>query len=494
MNHSRPAYTLTTLLVLLSMILTACQSNSPAPSQSTKTVTATQATAEPTSTARPQVSATPLPTPTPPPHLAFDVAELRGVQVNFWHPWRGDLAVRAEEAVNQFNKENTWGITVQVRAMPSSPALYEAVDTQGTGTPAGDAVNVVAAAPEELAAWLAAGRLMPLDDYLSHGEWGMSEEEKSTYNPVFWQQDQWAGEEGLQQFGIPAVRSARVLIYNETWANDLGFQKPPATPDEFREQVCAAAQSNNLAPESSKHFTGGWLIDTEALVILSWLDAFNAQVLPAADGAPYTFDTEEAAKTTSFLRKLFDDGCAWEGRSPTPHEYFANRMALIYSGTLQDLAIQAATQQRLNSGDRWVAIPYPMKVDAPGSVFSYGYSYGVMVGTPQQQLASWLFVRWLAKPRNQALLAEVWPSLPVTSTSALELADYKNHFPWSMIFPLETALKPAPNLPSWRKVRVILEDAALIQLFRLPVDQLQYFLPELDATTREVLLQEQIDR
>jgi hypothetical protein len=63
-----------------------------------------------------------------------------------------------------------------------------------------------------------------------------------------------------------------------------------------------------------------------------------------------------------------------------------------------------------------------------------------------------------------------------------------------MILPLQEALRPAPALPSWRKVRVIFEDAAMLQLFRLPAEQIVFFLPELDAIAREVISQEQIER
>jgi multiple sugar transport system substrate-binding protein len=492
MKYFRPISLALNLLVISSLILTACQTTTPAPAQAT-TTPAISPTPRPSHTAQPQASETPQPSPTPPPHLNIALESLRGVQVNFWHPWRSDLAVRAEEAAQAFNRENNWGVTVRVRALTSAPALYEAMNVAVNGSQTDQLPQVLAAAPEELAAWMSAGKLAGLDDYIAHAEWGMKPEEVAAFNPIFWQQDQWKGPDGTLQAGVPAVRSARVLFYNETWANELGFNRSPATTEDFKAQACAAAQANNASPDRGRHFTGGWLIDTEALTLLSWFDAFDAQVLPLAEGAPYTFNTIEAGNATSYLRKLFDQGCAWEGRNPSPHEYFTNRMALFYSGTLQDIPIQAATQQRLNSGDRWVVLPYPSDVGS-GSTYSYGYSYGILTGDPQKQLASWLFVHWMSAPRNQALLAEVWPSFPVTTTAESVLADYKNNFPWSMILPLQASLRPAPSQPSWRKVRVILEDGALMQLFRLPVEQMVFFLPELDEISREVLLQELIDR
>lgn len=487
MMQSKPLSFTLSLLVILGLVLAACQST-PTGVTATQAET-TQPTRRATRTLRPQASATPQPSPTVLPHLNLDLAAVNGAQVDFWHPWRGDLAARAEDAVRQFNKENTWGIRVRVRALNSAPALHDAVEASLADPTLPEAPEVLAAAPEELAAWMGAGHIMGLDDYLNHPEWGLKSGELSAFQPQFWQQDQSGG----QQIGIPAVRSARVLFYNQTWAAELGFRNPPVTPQEFKAQACAAAQANNADGNSDKHFTGGWLIDTHALTLLSWLDAFDAQVLPVVDGAPYTFETEAAENALTFLRKLSDDGCAWSGRSPTPHDYFANRMALFYSGTLQDLAIQAATQQRLNSGDRWTVLAYPSEAE-PGIVYSQGYSYGVLTGTPSQQLAGWLFTRWMSQPHNQALLAEVWPSFPITTTAESELSDYKNNFPWSMILPLQAAVRPAPALASWPKVRVILEDAAMLQLFLLPVEQMKFFLPELDKITREVLSQERIER
>jgi ABC-type glycerol-3-phosphate transport system substrate-binding protein len=485
---------LLSLLVIWILVLSACQASPPAPTGSIPSATVTP---KPINTATPLLpapSSTVQPTSTPSALLAVDPAVLRGMQVDFWHPWRGSLALRVEEAARKFNQQNPWGMWVRPRPFYSSSALTDGVDAAFAqdSIPA-DGPELIAASPDQLIAWYLDGRLSGLNDYVFDNEWGFEPGEIEGFQEVFWKQDRVVGEQGEEQrVGIPTVRTGRVLIYNQTWANELGFNRPPASPLEFQEQVCAAAKANNTSTETDKHFTGGWLADADALTILSWFHAFGAEVLPETDDSPYTFQTPASADTFAYLRELLDDGCAWEGRNPAPYDYFSRRMALFYSGTLQDIAPQTESMSRFANSDRWLVLPFPA-ADQDPVVYSAGYSYGIFNATVELQFGSWLFIRWMSEAHNQALLAEVWPSFPVSVGSQNELVDYQQHMPWNQILPLQAFIQPAPNLQSWRKVHVILEDAVQIQLYRLPEDQVEYILPLLDDMTREVLLQERME-
>ena len=473
------------LVVLLSLLFSACQSNSPAP-----TATGAAATPSPVPrTATPSASATPSPQPTPtlPPYLALEANSLRGTQVDFWHPWRGDLAALVKDAASEFNRSNEWGLQVRVREMNSAGSLadaFQAIDQEGL--PAPNSPEVLVAPPDQLAAWLAAQRVVSLTGYLNHPQWGLTPGEIEAFNPVFWQQDQLQSAPGqVDQVGIPVLRTGRVLFYNQTWAKELGFDQPPRTTAAFQAQACAAAEANNAANDRQKNGTGGWLIDNDALTILSWLTAFDSQVLPAKEGQDYNFQSSEAEAALSYLRALLEQGCAWEGRSLTPYEYFSQRYALFYAGTLQDLALQTHTNQRLNSQDDWTVLAFPAQ-SGPGVVYTSGYSYGLAPSSPQGQMAGWLFIRWLSQPRYQARLAQVYPSFPVTTAVISEVSDYQQHEPWSWIMPLLDRVQPAPGLPSWQRVHGVLEDAAW-QVFRLPADQMKFVLPQLDEITKELL-------
>ncbi len=125
-----------------------------------------------------------------------------------------------------------------------------------------------------------------------------------------------------QQVGIPSIRSANVIFYNQTWAKEMGFFNPPRTPDEFKQQACAAAVKNNTSKVLAKFGTGGWLVDLDSLTILSWLDAFGSHPLSEQAGAGYSFESDESQNALAFLREMLDGGCAWIRRSQTPDDFF----------------------------------------------------------------------------------------------------------------------------------------------------------------------------
>lgn len=478
---SLPKQALRFTVLLAVLLFTACQNNPELPT-ATVEVTPSGSTRTPVDgpIETPAVTAMPEVTATSP--VQSGLAALQGQKIAFWHPWQGDLAKRAQEKAEAFNRSNEWGLTVEVSPFYNTSALTDQVDQalaeEGSGLP-----NVIAISTEELAG-LARGStpiIIDLSDYLNDPQVGLSETEVQAFGAAFWAQEA----AGDLRFGLPALNEARVLFYNETWAKELGFSAPPATPDEFREQSCEAAIANNAAKSLELYGTGGWLVDNDPLTTLSWLTAFGANPIPTEEGQPYRFESDEGQAALSFLRDLMDDGCAWLGRSKDPQVYFAERKALFLAGTLEDMAAQARWYEQLQGTDEWTIIPFPSVANTP-VVLSAGTSYGVMKSTPELELGGWLFARWLASDENTAYFAEALPALPVSETVARRLAENETEFPWNHILPLAEKAQPAPGLASWRLVRRTLEDAGW-QVYHLPTDGVQQILPELDMTIAELL-------
>jgi ABC-type glycerol-3-phosphate transport system substrate-binding protein len=59
--------------------------------------------------------------------------------------------------------------------------------------------------------------------------YGLSPADLADFPAVIWNQDDVDG----KRFGVPAQRTARFLLYNQSWARELGFDSPPATSAEF---------------------------------------------------------------------------------------------------------------------------------------------------------------------------------------------------------------------------------------------------------------------
>lgn len=429
-----------------------------------------------------------LPTQTIEPQFLAEPGKFNGLGIDFWHPWSGETADRVVSLVEEFNRTNIWGIKVNVISYYSAGALFDAVQNELTHGP-GNLPQVIAAPDDQFGIWAENGILIPLDDYIHLEDFGLLEQGGGSYYPIFWQQNLIDD----QQIGIPILRSANVLFYNRTWARELGFPTPPKTPYEFKEQACTAAVANNTSKIIEKFGTGGWLVDTDSLTILSWLDAFNAHPLPSGDSPVYSFASQESQQALVYLREMLDDGCAWLWRSQTPDDFFTRRLALFYTGNLQDVWIQKRLSELSGNQDEWILIPYPRE-DGSGIIYSYGYSLAITVGSSQnsgvehldQKMASWLFIRWMSQPEKQVELAVHFPSLPVSTAVTDILGREKEKFPWVVVLPILEFAQPAPANASWRSVRRLVEDTGW-QVFHLPEDQVNTILPQLDAGIKEIL-------
>ncbi|MDP2995353.1 MAG: extracellular solute-binding protein, partial [Anaerolineales bacterium] len=299
------------------------------------------------------------------------------------------------------------------------------------------------------------------------------------FPPVFWAQDNLDG----KQLGVPAQRSARFLFYNKTWAHELGFDSPPATADEFRQQACAANASFRTDASLQNDGYGGWIVDTDWQTTYSWLLAFGGGVV---DGNAYGFRTDPNLAALQFLKGLFDDHCAWLSTEPTPFDSFAGRSALFVSGDLAEVPMANESMSRLNNTDEWTLVPIP---GTTGSVLvTYGPSYSVLKSTPEEQLAAWLFARWLLSPENQAQWVEATGLFPLLNSVLEMIGPYRTASPqWDAAVGDLSLAQGVPQLASWRKVRYVLEDGTkVIFQTNLPVDQIPSVLTEIDSTAKEI--------
>ncbi|MHB8933245.1 MAG: extracellular solute-binding protein [Bellilinea sp.] len=453
-------------------------------------VSGCQSTGDPTLTSTanlpaPSVTTVQEPTPVPPtptvtPIYLVPEDQLKGLPINFFHPWTGDLSTAVEKLVAEFNQVNEWGIQVTAVSSGSSMALAETVENGSDGELM---PQVVLAPSEHLLTWLdRENRIRPLNDFIADPVLGLSEQARVNFPLVFWQQDQ----QGGMQAGIPAQRDTPVIFYNQTWASELGFNTPPATIDAFKEQACAAADINSHDRFAANDGTGGWIVNTDGQVVYSWLMTFGLENALAGDPFAFNFNQPATEQAFTFLRSMVDEGCAWFARSTASNEYFAGRQALMVSGSLTDLSLQAKTQERLESTDVWTILPYP-DGDQAVSVTS-GLSFGVLVGTPQQELASWLFVRWMSQPENNVQLLLAGGGLPVNNLTA-ELAEEQMDSPpaWAESIAWIPSMKSTPTAASWRIARFVLQDAFWYAMqSSTTVEDIPLILEQLDATIAEV--------
>jgi multiple sugar transport system substrate-binding protein len=472
------------IFLLLGLIAAACQGGKPA-----ATVTAgPQGTATVTPTRVKLVTNTPSPTPTlttvP---INVDSARLKGATVLLQHSWSGAARKALEDLIAEFNKSNTWGIKAEAEQVGDSQALYAQLENQLVHASYDSLPNLIAAAPEEISSLNDQEAVMVnLAPYIADHQYGLSADEQHAIADIFWLQDRPLL---TVQMGLPAQRNLAVLFYNRTWAQELGYTQPPATPDDFRQQACAAAKAVKDKGDPDTAGTGGWIVNNEAGTMMSWFYAFGGVELPQRPSLPYKFNTSGNQKAITYFYNLFNNSCAWVSRQPTPYDYFGQRQALMYSGDLTDIAVQARMNAHASVTDAWDVIPYPTTVSKPVVVAS-GLSYAVLRHGDAPDLAAWLLARWLDQPEHQALLSQASGMMPVSSTAFASLTDYETAHPqWKEAVGWLDKVQPLPGMGSWQAASLVLADGGW-QVFhpRPTPDSPSTLLDQVDRTIYDVLV------
>jgi ABC-type glycerol-3-phosphate transport system substrate-binding protein len=371
---------------------------------------------------------------------------LRGVQVKLWDPWFGAEASLIESQVAKFNTENEWGIVVSAESKGNYSELFtqtEAALKESTYP------QIVIGFPEHALEWQ--DYVLDMTPYVNDPLYGFNPSEISDFPTVIWDQDEVDG----KRFGMPAQRTARFILYNQSWARELGFDSPPATSSEFEQQACAAHKALGSDEDPNNDALGGWLIDTNAMTPLSWMLAFGGGIQEEKN---YRFLTPGNIATFRYLKVLQQKNCAWVASADlSPFDRFASRQALFATASLEDFPDQARALAAANSRDEWTVLKFPG--DEHDALVVYGSSFIVFQSDDVKQLASWLFIRWILSAENQARWVQSTGLFPLRDSTMNLLADYSTSHPqWAEAVKLLPQGKNTPQLASWRLVKIMLED------------------------------------
>jgi len=423
------------------------------------------------------VTSTPAPTKEVKPIVDLPAEMDTGTRVIFWHPWSGETANLIAELSEEFNRENEWDIEVIAQAHGDERTLIQDFEEARENEEMPD----VAALPVDYLMSLQQQGVPMWDlDVLVHSpQWGLPEERVASFFPLFWSA---AALEG-GRVGLPAYWSGYYLAYNQSWAGELGFAERPATVADFEAQACAAAQHNLYDGNPDTNGTGGYIFSLEGPAIFSWMRAFGGGEAAGESGERQLAQVGDVA-AGEFLYDLYLKDCAWTGRQELPYQYFSNRLALFYSGRLEDILIQGHVNQINNSADQWTLIPYPPSTDKP-VVFIEGSAYAIITADPQKALAAWEWIKWLLEPQQQARLVEVSASFPLSTEALDELEAFRLEHPlWSQALQYLAMAETVPLDAEWQMTKDVLADYAW-QLIRFTTNRAD--IPQLLRNAEELV-------
>jgi len=439
------ARTLLAFVIILALVVpmvVACKPE-PTPTPTAAPPTAVPSTEEP-ATEAPTEAPTAEPTPEPcAPATEGPLAGVdpRGQTVVWWHQHTGGRQEWLDQVIPEFNATNECGITLVAEYQGGYNDIR---DKMNAGIASGELPGLVVGYQNDQAFYALAGGLADMNLYIDDPVWGLTPEEKADFYPAFLEQGVHPAFGGAR-LGFPPNRSMEVIFYNNTWGEELGFPNPPTTPEEFREIACAAAAANGDG-------TGGFILRDDASAVAAWTFAFGGNVL-TEDGMGYVYNGQATIDAMTFLKQLYDDGCAYFYTEGYPNPEFAARRAIFTMGSSSGIPYYQSDMEAVGSTDTWSVIPVPHTTPEPVQNI-YGGDVMIPATTPETQLAAWLVIKWFTSPQVQAEWCRVSGYFPTRASTTELLTDYLDENPqWAQAVALLPYGTYEPQLISYQSVR-----------------------------------------
>lgn len=432
------------LLLTAAMVLAACPAAPAAPAEAP----AEEAAAEEAATAAPAEEAAAEGACTPAADGELAGVDPSGQTVVWWHNHSSTREEKLQAIIAQFNSDNECGITVEAQNQGSYGDIR---DKMNAAIAAGDVpASLIVGYQNDQAFYQLNGALADFNTFVNDPTWGLSEEEQADFYPVFWEQGLHAAFDN-QRLGFPPNRSEEMLYYNQTLLEELGYDAPPATPEEFKEIACAAAEAKGDG-------TGGYILRDDASAVAAWTYAFGGDILNE-DKTGYVLNGPATVEALTFLQGLYNDGCAYFFSEGYPEVELAARNAIFTQGSssgipFYDEAFTTAATEAGRDPDVWGVTAIPHTTPDPVQNI-YGGDVMIPVTTPEQELAAWLFVKWFTSPDIQAQWVAASGYFPTRASTSVDdyVATAVGGTQWKQALDLLPYGTYEPQLISYEQVR-----------------------------------------
>lgn len=320
------------------------------------------------------------------------------------------------------NFEAQTGVAVNITTVPYDEIASQLTLDQQSGA---NTYDVSAPWYVSLGDLAADGSIQPITEFVE----STPEIEVDDFIPTIWEPYSSVGDE---LYGLPFDGDIHALFYNEEILERNGFDEPPATWDEYAEQVETISEN-----EAADGVYGAAVFGEQSPLILgasfaNRLAGYGGSFLDE-NGAP-VINSAEAVAALESLEEIWDDAL------PTPAEtdfgagnsaWFAGNVAFIENWT--DLGVRSQDPESGSEvSDQWgvTYLPQENEGDDPRASLVSGFTWVVAGNTDQTDLAQ-EFITWAASSEvNSELLTAIPPTgVDPNRISSLEDETYSEEFP-----------------------------------------------------------------
>lgn len=340
-----------------------------------------------------------------------------GIEIEYWHEWDGAQKEAITQIIDNFNANNEYGITVVTQELGSSGPMREAVSA---GIQSGELPNLTGGFSTDAQGWYLDGAVVPLDPYLNHETWGFSAEEQENLNFTVLDVNRVPVEPFNNQLLAWSIGFSGVtLSVNLDIMAEAGLDGSPETLDEFRTASCAAAEMTGPNGEDVL----GFPVRQSSQDMHAFIQSQGGSIWDD-EAQQFDFDNDVTVDTLIFFQQLLADGCAYipETNFKNTADFAAWLNPMAVGSTVGVPFIQRDAQAAIDAGGsgvtNWENTTTPWSEGNRTLMLNFR-SIVMLTSTPEEQLATWLFIKHMASDESQRIWTETTLYQPYT-LSALE--------------------------------------------------------------------------
>lgn len=393
---------------------------------------------------------------TPRQTVDIEATDPTGAEVVFWYQHTTVRETALLELIDEFNRVNPHQIRVRGEFAGQYGDIYNKmlVGLQGGSLP-----NVVVAYQNQAREYWYADGLVDLAPFMTSPRWGLTAEDRADYIQAFMKQDFIEG----AQICFPPNRSIEILYYNEDWLRELGYREPPDTWEVFA-AMCRAAARQPFSRSREPGRSLGYLFEADASRMATMVFSRGGDLM-SQEGTTYALDSSEMVASLELMQELVRDGAIDLLSEPyADQSEFAVGTVLFIIRSSSGLPFLTSAVEDGGLAFEW-DVAAPPHSGADPVVNAYGASLSVCRATPEQELASWLFLKWFTAPAQQARWVRASNYFPVRRSTARELEEYFEQNPkYRQVYELLDYGKYEPSVAGYQPVRRMIQEA-MVQAF-----------------------------
>lgn len=377
------------LLVVLSLILSACAAPTPAPAPAPQPAAPAAETPAPAAPAAPAAPEEPAgPTPAPVPTGATEIA--------FWHSMGGDIGGKAiPKLATDFNLSQD-----KCYVTPTYQGSYDdSLNKLKAGLQSKDIPAVVQLFDIGTRLMIDLKVATPVQDFIDKENYDISDLETNvlayyTVNGKLW--------------SMPFNTSNPMLYYNKDMFKAAGLDpdKPPRTWAEFEEAARKLTQkdaSGKVTMPGAVFAIYGWFFEQFTAVSGGYYaDNENGR---AAAATKATFNSPEGVAILEWWKGMVDEGIMGNlGRKTVDvrNAFMAQQTAMIIESTATLRGMIDSSEGKFEIGTAYLPRPNEEAYEKAGTIIG-GASVWILNGRPEaEQQCAWEFVKFVSAPPQQA--------------------------------------------------------------------------------------------